>query len=151
PFVPTLCNEAPHIDEVWFPGVHADIGGGYRHRELAAFPLRYMLDRLSAHFTDHPVRFEPVAFKALTHVDEAGPVNIHYHGDGIKHDPRQVVVQKDDKPTRRNPKVHRSAFALMGKENVYLAEPQHSFARVQRVLYSPRGLGRFKEKSVAVD
>ena len=29
PFVPTLANQADHIEEVWFAGVHADIGGGY--------------------------------------------------------------------------------------------------------------------------
>ena len=151
PFIPTLCNEAPHIDEVWFAGVHADIGGGYRHRELAAFPLAYMLEQLNAHFSASPMLFTPKAISELVHIDLTESVNLHYHGDGVKMDPRNIYVQRDDKPTRKAPKVHRSAFELMRKDNVYLAEPQHSFSKVQKVLYSPRGLGRFKEKTVAVD
>ncbi|MEM0954895.1 MAG: DUF2235 domain-containing protein [Pseudomonadota bacterium] len=151
PFTPTLCNEASHIDEVWFPGVHADIGGGYRHRELSAFPLAYMLDRLKEYFAEKPLPFEPKAIEKLVDVDPAGNINMHYHGDGIKMDPRKIYVQRDDKPTRKTPKIHRSAFQLMGNDTVYVAEPQHSFSRVQKVLYSPRGLGRFKESTAAVD
>lgn len=45
-FVPTLWTGSPHpgttIEQVWFAGAHADVGGGYRTRELADIPLLWM-------------------------------------------------------------------------------------------------------------
>jgi uncharacterized protein (DUF2235 family) len=150
-FIPTLCNAGPNIDEVWFPGVHSDIGGGYRHRELSAYPLAYMVSRLKTCFEQQPVEFYQRELDALTRVDAAGNFNMHYHGDGLKSDPRKIFVQKGDKPAGVKPKVHRSAFDLMRCDKVYLATALHSFAQVQKILYSPRGLGNLKEASVAVD
>jgi uncharacterized protein (DUF2235 family) len=51
-FVPTLWTQpvAPdtNIQQVWFPGVHADIGGGYGQSDLAMIPLRWMADEAKA-------------------------------------------------------------------------------------------------------
>ena len=57
-FVPTLWTRDPkwpadgpeepegcQIDQVWFPGVHSDVGGGYQQRSLADIPLLWMADR----------------------------------------------------------------------------------------------------------
>ncbi|WP_158597996.1 T6SS phospholipase effector Tle1-like catalytic domain-containing protein [Noviherbaspirillum saxi] len=42
------------IVEVWFPGAHADVGGGYEdYNDLAPISLRWMLDRLK---TIYPIR-----------------------------------------------------------------------------------------------
>ncbi len=50
-FVPTLWTvpEGPKqklgdIQQVWFAGVHSDVGGGYRNHALADIPLRWMAD-----------------------------------------------------------------------------------------------------------
>ena len=55
-FEPTLINrDAEHpgrITEIWFPGVHGDVGGGYWHDGLADVALRYMLDRCAEHLGD---------------------------------------------------------------------------------------------------
>jgi uncharacterized protein (DUF2235 family) len=151
PFIPTLCNSARHIDEVWFAGVHADIGGGYRHRELAAYPLCYMLERLNQSFAEKPIAFDDNVVSDLVYVDKGGSFNMHYHGDGAKMDPRSIFVLLNDKPSRRKPKIHRSVFDLMRCEKAYLADITHSFASVQKILYSPRGIGRFEENKFAVD
>jgi uncharacterized protein (DUF2235 family) len=53
PFAPTLWIEKPGeppppgqtVCQVWFAGVHADVGGGYPDRTLADIPLRWMADR----------------------------------------------------------------------------------------------------------
>jgi uncharacterized protein (DUF2235 family) len=49
PFVPTLwTGSVPPgaiIEQVWFAGSHADVGGGYASRKLADIPLRWMIDR----------------------------------------------------------------------------------------------------------
>lgn len=48
-FKPTLWDEAAlgksqSVRQVWFAGVHADVGGGYRDRDLAAITLDWMLE-----------------------------------------------------------------------------------------------------------
>ncbi len=44
-FRPTLMNVEDRIQEVWFSGVHSDVGGGFRADGLADVTLRFMLDR----------------------------------------------------------------------------------------------------------
>lgn len=34
------------VEQVWFPGVHSDIGGGYDDHRLGDIPLRWLIDRL---------------------------------------------------------------------------------------------------------
>ena len=45
-FVPTLwtgqASPGTTIEQVWFAGVHADVGGGYKNRDLADIPLVWM-------------------------------------------------------------------------------------------------------------
>lgn len=71
PFVATVWRQhkfkrldpPPQTEQVWFPGVHADIGGGYFDderrpeglRALDDIPLDWMLRRLKARFADFPV------------------------------------------------------------------------------------------------
>ncbi|MGH8260631.1 MAG: DUF2235 domain-containing protein, partial [Steroidobacteraceae bacterium] len=43
-WVPTHGDQV--LEQVWFPGVHSDIGGGYHHHGLADTTLRWMLGRL---------------------------------------------------------------------------------------------------------
>ncbi len=48
--VPWDETEAPpsqRIDQIWFPGVHSDIGGGYPERELSDASLAWMIDKCS--------------------------------------------------------------------------------------------------------
>lgn len=61
PFVPTLwrtsVNESlpasdgpddgrrPVVEQVWFPGVHTDVGGGYADNRLSRLPLQWMIER----------------------------------------------------------------------------------------------------------
>jgi uncharacterized protein (DUF2235 family) len=49
PFQPTLWTQQPdaedqRLEQVWFAGVHCDIGGGYREPELSEIPLQWMAD-----------------------------------------------------------------------------------------------------------
>lgn len=51
-FVPTLWTQpippGTNIQQVWFPGVHSDVGGGYGQSDLAMIPLRWMADEAAA-------------------------------------------------------------------------------------------------------
>ena len=49
-FVPSIWDEkkvqkTQAVEQVWFPGVHSDVGGGYREDGLANIALRWMIDR----------------------------------------------------------------------------------------------------------
>ncbi|QFG31793.1 DUF2235 domain-containing protein [Pseudomonas umsongensis] len=50
-FQPTLWSDPPNgtnLKQIWFPGVHSDVGGGYRECGLANGALMWMLDEASA-------------------------------------------------------------------------------------------------------
>ena len=50
-FTPTLWDDLPpHQDlkQVWFPGVHSDVGGGYSRSGLSDGALKWMMDEASA-------------------------------------------------------------------------------------------------------
>jgi uncharacterized protein (DUF2235 family) len=51
PFDATATETAQDIKQVWFAGVHADIGGGYPEPQggLSKFPLAWMIDEAVAH------------------------------------------------------------------------------------------------------
>ncbi len=51
-FTPTLWDEKARvshqtIEQIWFAGVHSDVGGGYMERHLSDISLAWMIDRLS--------------------------------------------------------------------------------------------------------
>ncbi|KFB71970.1 MAG: glutathione transferase GstA [Candidatus Accumulibacter phosphatis] len=46
-FRPTLWNERAGIKQVWFPGVHADVGGGYEHCGLSDISLEWMMNEVN--------------------------------------------------------------------------------------------------------
>lgn len=45
-FQPTLFNKDNRITEVWFAGVHSDVGGGYWFDGLSDITLKFMIDRI---------------------------------------------------------------------------------------------------------
>lgn len=51
-FEPTLWEETaetkPRIIQVWFPGVHSDVGGGYRERHHSDAALEWMVNQAQA-------------------------------------------------------------------------------------------------------
>ena len=50
-FQPTLFNHDPNrILEVWFPGVHSDVGGGFWFDGLSDITLQFMLDQVRQRF-----------------------------------------------------------------------------------------------------
>lgn len=52
PFKPTLWHGEPathqHVEQVWFPGVHSNVGGGYPDTGLSDAALEWMLRRVEA-------------------------------------------------------------------------------------------------------
>jgi uncharacterized protein (DUF2235 family) len=72
PFKPTLWQQDPQakdqvLEQVWFAGVHSDVGGGYREQELAEIPLLWMVRRAS----DCGLAFEPNHFVVVPDAPDA--------------------------------------------------------------------------------
>ncbi|OXM67445.1 MULTISPECIES: DUF2235 domain-containing protein [Amycolatopsis] len=69
PFRPALWRSSgrTRVEQVWFAGVHSDVGGGYPDRALADISLLWMVERARA----HGLAFEPGAF-ATTEPDPLG-------------------------------------------------------------------------------
>lgn len=127
-FRPTLMNAEPRVREVWFPGVHSDIGGGFRVAGLSDITLDYMLRagrELGLDFLDFDAKPE-----TFTGVDQNGrEVSIGREQLAIRPDPtatlhsqdrgamasrvtlgaRQVFVLRDDEPSTTDlPLIHES-------------------------------------------
>lgn len=82
-FSPTLWTGMPaagqQVCQMWFPGVHADVGGGYKETELSDLTLRWMIDRAMG----CGASFRPEM------VDQ---IRGHYHG--VLHDSRLGMFRR---------------------------------------------------------
>lgn len=131
-FRPTLMNEDPRVEEIWFPGVHSDVGGGYYNRGLSDVALEYWLEKAGEHglFFLKP---SDIPLENLSGIDQNGdPVEIgiddlemkpdtngkvHYHQEwwrGAKTiAPRDAVVLKKNVPSDGEINIHRSVKEKM--------------------------------------
>ncbi len=128
PFTPTLMNRDAgnpgRITEVWFPGVHGDIGGGYWVDGLSDVALGFMIAQCRAALgrdiaiseTPSPAGLKERGIEHLAADDVAmgprpdGP--IHYHGGTsaafLDQDARSVHVCDNDEPCEDLPTLHYS-------------------------------------------
>lgn len=90
-FQPTLVIQKPgrYVDEVWFPGGHNDIGGGYADRRLADITLRYMIDKTRA----DGLRYRPEAVRAIR-LNPFGRGRIHLTDGVMQEKPREIRVRR---------------------------------------------------------
>jgi uncharacterized protein (DUF2235 family) len=112
-FIPSLMNYEPdRIEEVWFPGVHSDVGGGYDTHRLGDITLEFMIDR---------ARRAGLAFddEALSEIvpNPDGLGVIHRHSDrplDFKLSPRKIKVVQNGKRNKTLPaQLHESIFNRM--------------------------------------
>ena len=161
PFRPTLMNHNPDVvHEVWFPGVHSDVGGGYLRDELGKLTLHYMLRRADewcdAQDTRRILRNQQTTSQ-VTSATLDGPVHFHFHGlpSGIRklyrrRDIRKVSVNRDDQPTTDlKPLVHGSVRQLQCSAEVFGVVKRNRLFRADtkrrsRIVYNPPALKYLK-------
>lgn len=135
-FEPTLINRdinnSERITEIWFPGVHSDIGGGYWHDGLSDVSLTYMIEKCRESLNEKINIADSKSEEITKLLDEQGEilkllnvddVLIHPNVTGMVHrhttgsgkfypkDLRKVCVWDDDRPLRPSecrPLVHHS-------------------------------------------
>jgi uncharacterized protein (DUF2235 family) len=118
-FEPTLMNYDPRrVEEIWFPGDHADVGGGHDLRRLADAPLEFMIDKARR----LGVRFHREALDEIQ-PNPNGLGVLHTKEDRLFHyglKPRILKVMRNGKPDRKvRIKLHESILnrtAALGAE-----------------------------------
>ncbi len=123
-FHPVLWNEKKETDpgritQVWFPGMHADVGGGYADDGLAYVPLKWMVDQAKR----PPNADEGLDFRqdAIDQIESRSNASARMHnsraGFGVyyRYKPRDIdqICQRPDGKTSveiDEPKLHHSIF-----------------------------------------
>lgn len=130
PFLPSLMNHDPgRIEEVWFPGVHADIGGGYAEDSIAQVSLHFMLKRLKEYNSLSGLKPFLIAEDMLDFYTKKRQEEWHFHFHGMGwtkqlRNIRIIIQEKEVKPNATyKPKVHRSYE--------WICKSSHSFSVVE--------------------
>ena len=145
-FEPTLMNreldQPNRITEIWFPGVHSDIGGGYWLDGLSDVSLNYMIKECKNTLQDNIFIGESDSVSISRLLNQQGEIlnlldadditihpnvtgMVHHHVTGVgklySKDVRKVCVRENDKPLDLKlcpPLVHHSVkarFDLVGE------------------------------------
>lgn len=141
-FLPVLMAPEDRIEEVWFPGVHADVGGGYARNGLSRPPLAFMINRFETHLRQeglHPVEWNKPVYDACRQVPEDIDFDFHFHG--LKHGLHfygknmRAIRVRDSKAQALavKPKIHWSVAELWQSERVYAEKRRRRW----RVDYRP--------------
>lgn len=100
-FRPTVMGHEERVHEVWFAGVHSDVGGSYLDHALADVPLQFMLDRAA----EHGVAF--LAADAIDYGDLGGDVTITESDVALSPDAVNGLLHaQDDSPSTDDRLVH---------------------------------------------
>jgi uncharacterized protein (DUF2235 family) len=112
PLEATIAKEK--TSQVWFAGVHSNVGGGYPDDSLAHVSLRWMADQAAR--AEPPLRIHPhVRAEWDTRADPNGPLNDSRRGVGTyyRYNPRSIQKLTDDRFADvkvPRPKIHESVL-----------------------------------------
>lgn len=126
PWDETEVRPDQRIDQVWFPGVHSDIGGGYPERGLSDLTLAWMIAQCAQPGVD--IRFEPSGYglqgsiTAPQHDERTGFGRFWREGDRsafiLKHAPDRDRLCDDIEKRFRDPALRYRPNAL-GRPTVH--------------------------------
>lgn len=109
PFLPTLWEPpagwAGKLEQVWFAGVHCDVGGGYSPDGLANLALHWLVDRAA----ELGVEFDPVYLAPFRGV----PESVLHDSMTLKYRPLGSVVRPIGLAKNGNESVHESVLRRM--------------------------------------
>ncbi|MBM3655013.1 MAG: DUF2235 domain-containing protein, partial [Alphaproteobacteria bacterium] len=97
------------IQEVWFAGVHSDVGGGYPDDMTAHCPLVWMIREVENAKSERALSFHATALDEFRRTATPfGPLHNSRAGAAVlyRYDPRQVESQDPDKHPYCRPTVH---------------------------------------------
>lgn len=153
-FLPTLMPLNENIEEVWFPGVHADVGGGYADNLLDIGPYEFMKKRLAESATLP----EKDLFKSCERNIDKSQFCFHFHGlntstmriknlFGFGTAMRRIRVLKTkdrENAEEIKPKIHASLYRVMTRESVFAANSKEK--RTWTINYDPYNVRELKDE-----
>lgn len=167
-FLPSLMLRADNVEEVWFPGVHADVGGGYEEGSLAHAPYRFMRARLFAAMKKQGLRLDLLFDESVSDRERLRPYYcFHFHGMntdveqikdivgfGTRERKIRVLTMLDNSTDKVGvpqsaPKVHVSTFAIMNSGDVFASDKRDK--RTWNINYDPYNVAILKGKFESVD
>jgi uncharacterized protein (DUF2235 family) len=100
-FHPLIWDETEEADpiriqQVWFAGMHSDVGGGYPDDALAHVPLRWMMEQATEKKGREGLRFKPPAWAEVDRlIDPFGPLHDSRRALGgyYRYQPRRVSAR----------------------------------------------------------
>ena len=156
-FQPTLMNQDGRVKEVWFPGAHSDVGGGYNFDGLSDSTLRYFLDW----FEDQKelgLRFMSPRLVKYDKVFEKKFKKLKIGADDVQIDPNPFGVnhQQDRAPLiDKLTLTDRVCCVIKGDKVIPLASPLVHWSVAERVggdrNYRPKSLRNTAHKVVYAD
>jgi hypothetical protein len=125
-FSPMVWNESTFkgggtIEQVWFPGMHSNVGGGYNRQELATVTLDWMIEKLLDHKKTSKLRNGGLNLKksveddAKSDANPFGKLHDSRSGGGIfyRYQPRNIKSLCNGRLRGEKVKIHISVFKRM--------------------------------------
>lgn len=109
-FEPTLWHETAEnmnrLKQVWFPGVHSDVGGGYRERHHSDVALKWMVDQATG---------RGLLIKEDSAYEYQTDLRKQIHTSAFNIFGKEIGVEERDAPVtaENRPKVHKSVMDKM--------------------------------------
>jgi len=154
-YVPTLMNYKPDaIEEVWFPGVHSDVGGSYKESALGKISLKFMVDRLKDHLNESAleIKFKEEELKEYTTIGDDEEFVFHFFGLGWKKSIRKINTLKDNKINEGiRPKIHSSMVKLQRSRKTTSLVRFKRLMKTLRIQYNPPNAKIIRGKYEIVD
>lgn len=163
-FQPTLMNKDDRVTEIWFPGAHSDVGGGYNFDGLSDNALRFYLDW----FEDQPelelafkssktIQYDKIFKKGSKLEIGADDLQIDPNPFGVNHQQKRTplvdyltltdrlccVIQNDEIAKNELPIVHWSVAERIGGDRNY--RPESLRNTEHRILYPDMSLSDAKK------
>ncbi len=95
-FQPTLFNKDGRVTEVWFAGVHSDVGGGYWFDGLSDITLNFMIDRIRANlqvFGVNKINYNDLKIKGAQDIICIDDLNIKPLPNGKLHEQKRSGIK----------------------------------------------------------
>src|SRR5262245_33912820 len=84
-------EKSDRIQQVWFAGVHSDVGGGYPDDSLAYVSLEWMLTEASTQYPPQPTLERPFPFRLRFQQKAVDEIKRIMNANGALHDSRRGV------------------------------------------------------------
>jgi uncharacterized protein (DUF2235 family) len=154
-YIPTLMNYKPGIiEEVWFPGVHSDVGGSYKEDALGKISLKFMVDKLIEHSKKYKtkIKFKNDMLERYTKIGDDEEYVFHFFGLGWKKSIRPIYVRRDNKIDEKlPPKIHSSIVKLQRSRKTTSLVRFGKTTKTIRVQYNPPNAKIIRDKYEIVD